>query len=69
MRFRGLYGPKGTGVAVEKLFARKLLNVRSPLAVKFTEITALVSFSTPTGDCAPETRSVELEANVCVLRK
>jgi hypothetical protein len=29
-------------------FARKLLNVRSPLALKFTEITALVPFSTPT---------------------
>jgi hypothetical protein len=64
-------------VAVEELFSGlfnnevpcKLLNVRSPLAVKFTEITALVSFSTPTGNCAPEPRSVELEANVCVLRK
>jgi len=29
-------------------FARKLLNVRSPQALKFTEITALVPFSTPT---------------------
>jgi len=32
-------------------FARKLLNVRSPQALKFTEITALVPFSTPTGVC------------------
>jgi hypothetical protein len=40
-------------VAVEELFSGlfnnevpcKLLSVRSPLAVKFTEITALVSFS------------------------
>jgi hypothetical protein len=29
-------------------FARKLLNIRSPQALKFTEITALVPFSTPT---------------------
>jgi hypothetical protein len=28
-------------------FARKLLNVRSPQALKFTEITALVPFSNP----------------------
>jgi hypothetical protein len=33
-------------------FVRKLLNVRSPEALKFTEITALVPFSTATGDCA-----------------
>src|SRR5437764_12128543 len=32
-------------------FARKLLNVRSRQALKFTEITALVPFSTPTPDC------------------
>jgi hypothetical protein len=30
-------------------FVRKLLNVRSPWALKFTEITALVPFSTATG--------------------
>jgi hypothetical protein len=48
-------------VAVEKLFlgnlnistakfVRKLLNVRLPSTLKFTEITALVPFSTATGD-------------------
>jgi len=31
-------------------FVRKLLNVRSPQALKFAEITALVPFSTPTPD-------------------
>jgi hypothetical protein len=31
-------------------FVRKLLNVRSPKARKFAEITGLVPFSTPTGD-------------------
>jgi len=31
-------------------FVRKLLNVRSPQTPKFNEITALVPFSTPTGD-------------------
>jgi hypothetical protein len=30
-------------------FARKLLNLRLPYALKFTEITALVPFSTATG--------------------
>jgi len=30
-------------------FARKSLNLRLPLALKFTEITALVPFSTATG--------------------
>jgi hypothetical protein len=44
-------------VAVEKLFSgnftneivRKLLNLRSPQAPNFAEITVLVPFSTPTG--------------------
>jgi len=31
-------------------FARKLLNLRLPQALKFTEITALVPFSTATGN-------------------
>jgi hypothetical protein len=31
-------------------FVRKLLNLRSLEGLKFTEITALVPFSTPTGD-------------------
>jgi hypothetical protein len=31
-------------------FVRKLLNVRSPQARKFAEITGLVPFSTPTPD-------------------
>jgi hypothetical protein len=35
-----------------KKFAHKLLNIRSPQALKFTEITALVPFSTPTHDSA-----------------
>jgi hypothetical protein len=33
-------------------FVRKLLNVRSPQALKFPEITALVPFSTATPDFA-----------------
>jgi len=31
-------------------FARKLLNLRLPQALEFTQITALVPFSTATGD-------------------
>jgi hypothetical protein len=47
-----------TSLGVEKLFsrisrtkfARKLLNLRRPQALKFSEITALVPFSTATPD-------------------
>jgi hypothetical protein len=35
-------------------FVCKLLKVRLPWTLKFTEITALVPFSTPTGDSAHE---------------
>src|SRR5207253_8721173 len=37
------------GISITK-FVRKLLNVRSPQTLEFAEITALVPFSTPTGD-------------------
>jgi hypothetical protein len=37
------------GISTTK-FVRKLLNVRSPWPLKFIEITALVPFSTATGD-------------------
>jgi len=37
------------GISAAKL-VRKLLIVRSPWTLKFTEITALIPFSTPTGD-------------------
>jgi hypothetical protein len=46
-------------------FVRKLLNLRSPWALKSTEITALVPFSTATGDFThnPDRgRSSELKA-------
>jgi len=36
------------GISTMK-FVRKLLNARSPQALKFAEITGLVPFSTPTG--------------------
>ena len=39
------------GISITK-FVRKLLNVRSPQTLEFAEITALVPFSTPTGDNA-----------------
>src|SRR6266705_5198294 len=39
------------GISITK-FVRKLLNVRSPQTLEFAEITALVPFSTPTGDFA-----------------
>jgi hypothetical protein len=39
------------GISLVK-FDRKLLNLRSPQALKFTEITSLAPFSTATGDYA-----------------
>ena len=44
-------------------FARKLLNVRSPETLKFTEISALVPFSTATGDYLRGAGSVPRDAD------
>jgi hypothetical protein len=42
------------GISTAK-FLCEILNVRTPQTLKFTEITALVPFSTPTGDSAQGT--------------